>query len=141
MGDKIVVFGGSGFIGSHVCDKLSDADYNVHIFDIQKSPYLRQEQTMIVGDILDDRQVRNAISGAKAVYNFAGIADIDDASNRPIDTVRYNMVVSDDMRTMAFMGKKWEDEHKKWFTDGLHVTIRCSRIYLYPPMARPVLST
>jgi UDP-glucose 4-epimerase len=92
MGDKIVVFGGSGFIGSHVCDKLSDAGYDARIFDIQKSRYLRQDQTMVIGDILDDKQVKKAISGAKAVYNFAGIADIDDASNRPIDTVRYNIL-------------------------------------------------
>lgn len=92
MEKKIVVFGGSGFLGSHVCDKLSDDGYDVHIFDILESPYLRDEQTMIVGDILDDQQVRNTISGAEAVYNFAGIADIDDAFNRPIDTVRYNIL-------------------------------------------------
>lgn len=92
MGDKVVVFGGAGFIGSHVCDKLSDAGYDVSIFDIQKSKYLRQDQTMITGDILDASQVQEAISGAKAIYNFAGIADIDDASSRPIDTVRYNIL-------------------------------------------------
>ncbi len=92
MGDKVVVFGGSGFIGSHVCDKLTDAGYDVTIFDIQISKYLRQNQTMIVGDILDASQVSSAISGARAIYNFAGIADIDDAANRPIDTVRYNIL-------------------------------------------------
>lgn len=92
MRKKIVVFGGSGFIGSHVCDKLSDADYDVYIFDIDKSPYLRRDQTMLIGNILDTEQVREAVSGAEIVYNFAGIADIDEASNRPVDTVRYNIL-------------------------------------------------
>lgn len=89
---KVVVFGGSGFLGSHVCDKLSDAGHDVTIFDIRPSPYLRDDQTMIAGDILDETQVRQAVAGAGAVFNFAGIADIDEARNRPMDTVRYNIL-------------------------------------------------
>ena len=35
---KIVFFGGSGFLGSHVCDKLSDAGHDVTIVDLRPSP-------------------------------------------------------------------------------------------------------
>ena len=42
--DKVVVFGGSGFLGSHVADALTDAGYEVWIYDIKKSPYLREDQ-------------------------------------------------------------------------------------------------
>ena len=38
---KVVVFGGSGFLGSHVADQLSDSGYDVTIFDRQESKYLR----------------------------------------------------------------------------------------------------
>ena len=33
--NKILVIGGSGFLGSHVADALSDAGYQVKIFDRQ----------------------------------------------------------------------------------------------------------
>ena len=79
-------------MGSHVCDKLSDIGHEVTVFDICKSPWLRPDQRMIVGDILNGEQVRSAIAGAEAVYNFAGIADIGDAGKQPVNTVKYNIL-------------------------------------------------
>ncbi|MDR1360540.1 MAG: NAD(P)-dependent oxidoreductase [Deltaproteobacteria bacterium] len=89
---NITVFGGSGFLGSHVCDKLSDAGHRVTIFDLHPSPWTRPDQLMITGDILDEQAVQRAAAGAEAVYNFAGIADISEADARPADTVRYNVL-------------------------------------------------
>lgn len=89
---NITVFGGSGFLGSHVCDKLYDAGYNVTIFDIKPSSWLCSGQKMIVGDVLDKEKVKKSIMGAEVVFNFAGIADIGEANLRPIDTVRYNIL-------------------------------------------------
>ena len=48
---NVIVFGGSGFIGSHVADLLSNNNYNVTIYDLEKSKYLKKNQKMIVGDI------------------------------------------------------------------------------------------
>lgn len=89
---KITVFGGAGFLGSHVCDKLSDAGHEVVIYDIVLSPWLRPDQSMVVGDILDEKAVLKAVEGAGAVFNFAGIADIGEANGRPVDTVKYNIL-------------------------------------------------
>ena len=41
---EALVFGGSGFLGSHVADKLSENKYNVTIIDIKKSKYLKENQ-------------------------------------------------------------------------------------------------
>jgi UDP-glucose 4-epimerase len=87
-----VVYGGSGFLGSHVADALSDAGYQVRIFDREPSPYLRPDQKMIVGDIMNQDEVIEASRGCEYVYNFAGIADINDAKNRPVDTARINVL-------------------------------------------------
>lgn len=89
---KITVFGGSGFLGSHVCDKLSEAEHEVTNFDIRQSPWLRDDQKEIVGDILSINEVRRAVDGADIVFNFAGIADIGEANGRPVDTVRFNIL-------------------------------------------------
>jgi UDP-glucose 4-epimerase len=92
MSFVITVFGGSGFVGSHVCDKLSDAGHDVRIFDLVESPYLRPDQSMIQGDILNELHVQKAISGSEFVFNFAGIADIDEARERPLETIRHNIL-------------------------------------------------
>lgn len=89
---KILVTGGSGFLGSHVADALSDVGYEVTIFDIHKSPYLRLDQKMIVGDILDQECLDKAVENQDVVYHFAGIADIDECATRPVDTAKYNIL-------------------------------------------------
>ena len=89
---KVVVFGGSGFIGSHVADLLSEMGYDVTIFDVKESAYLRPDQNMVVGDILDFDLVRKTLDNVKVVYNFAGIADIEEAENNPIGTIKINIL-------------------------------------------------
>ena len=39
---KIVVLGGSGFLGSHLCDLLSSKGHDVKIFDIKSSKYKKK---------------------------------------------------------------------------------------------------
>jgi len=92
MTASVIVFGGSGFLGSHVADALSAAGFKVKIFDREKSPYVRPDQEMIVGDIMNQEQVIEAASGCCYIYNFAGIADINDAKNRPVDTAAVNVL-------------------------------------------------
>jgi UDP-glucose 4-epimerase len=92
MGKKVVVFGGGGFIGSHLADTLVDKGYEVAVFDRMESPYLRPEQEMIVGDILNIENVRNAIKGRNIVYHLAGVAGIDDASNDRLTSITANVL-------------------------------------------------
>jgi UDP-glucose 4-epimerase len=89
---KILITGGAGFLGSHVADALSDVGHDVTIFDVRHSPYLRVEQAMIVGDILDQQALVKAVEDFDVIYHFAGIADIDECTSRPIDTVKYNIL-------------------------------------------------
>ena len=91
-GERALVCGGSGFLGSHVADALSEAGYHVRIFDLVPSPYLRAGQEMVVGDLMDRQAVVAAGAGCVCVYNFGGIADIDAAKDRPLDTAAFNVV-------------------------------------------------
>ena len=59
--NSVVVFGGSGFLGSHTADELSRHGFNVTIYDINESKYLRDDQNMVIGDVLDNEKVHNVI--------------------------------------------------------------------------------
>ncbi len=89
---RITVFGGAGFLGSHICDKLSEAGHSVSIVDLHPSPWLRPDQQMIVGSILDEKIVHEAVSDAEMVFNYAGIADIGEANAKPVETARINVL-------------------------------------------------
>ncbi|MFC4313388.1 NAD-dependent epimerase/dehydratase family protein [Steroidobacter flavus] len=86
------VIGGSGFLGSHVADQLSDAGYDVVIFDRSPSPWLRSEQRMVIGDLLDLDAITAVTAGAQCVYNFAALADLNAARTRPLQTVQVNVL-------------------------------------------------
>jgi len=89
---KVIVFGGSGFLGSHVADILAEEKNNVFVYDQRPSYYLKKPQKMIIGDILDQGKVEKAVSGCDVVYNFAGISDIDQACRSPLDSVKINIL-------------------------------------------------
>lgn len=77
---KILVVGGAGFIGSHVADKLSEQGHKVIIYDIKNSLYIKQNQTMVLGDNHDSEKMRKVLDdGVDYVYNFSSIADIEEA--------------------------------------------------------------
>ena len=88
----VTVIGGSGFIGSHVADQLTEEGYHVKIFDCKDSPWRKENQEMIVGDMLDNDLLNKVIAGSKAVYNFAALADLDQARTLPVETVKSNIL-------------------------------------------------
>jgi len=122
---NITVFGGAGFLGSHVCDKLSDAGHAVTIFDLHPSPWLRPDQAMLTGDILDEAAVYAATAGADAVYNFAGIADIGEAGDRPLDTVKYNILGN----AIILEGAKKAGARRFVFASSLYVYSKSGGFY------------
>ena len=87
-----MVVGGSGFIGSHVADHLSDAGYQVIIYDKTKSQWLRNDQEIIIGDVEDSEKLNQAIVDAEVVYNFAALSDINQALKQPLKTININIV-------------------------------------------------
>ena len=89
---KAVVVGGGGFIGSHVADHLTDAGYQVIVYDKNYSQYLRKEQDMVVGDVLDSDDLNQVITGADEVYNFAALSDLNQALEQPIKTLNINVL-------------------------------------------------
>jgi UDP-glucose 4-epimerase len=91
---KILVFGGSGFLGCHVVDALMAKGYEVHIADLLPPKHGTEDYNYHHCDILQ-RDSINALFAShdfKAVYNFAGMADIDKAALNPLDTMKLNVL-------------------------------------------------
>jgi len=89
---KAVVVGGSGFIGSHVADCLTAKGYQVTIFDHIGSQWLLENQNMVIGDILDGGLLEQTIKRSEVVYNFAAIADLNQALDSPLKTAEVNII-------------------------------------------------
>lgn len=89
---RVTVIGGSGFLGSHVADQLSEAGHRVRIYDRIDSPWRRPDQEMIISDLLDLDRLDKAIIGSDVVYNFAALADLNEAIERPLETVQVNVL-------------------------------------------------
>ena len=47
---------------------------------------------MLVGDLLNEALLDQAIAGSEVVYNFAAIADLDKASATPVESARVNVL-------------------------------------------------
>ena len=89
---KITICGGSGFLGSHIADELSNAEHEVTIFDIMESPWKNINQKMLVGSLLDKKAINEAVKDSDYVFNFAGISDIGDANLNPHKSAEVNIL-------------------------------------------------
>lgn len=88
---KVGVIGGSGFIGSHVVDKLVDAGHDVTVFDIM-TPH-RSDVRHIVADILDGGRTTVALAGEyDAIYLLAAVANVNDVYHIPVESMQTNVM-------------------------------------------------
>lgn len=90
--NNILVIGGSGFIGSHTADTLSQIGKKVTILDKINSSWLRDDQKMIVGDTMNVDVLKSSMKGIDCIYYFAGIADIKEAKTDPYKTIETNIM-------------------------------------------------
>ena len=81
-GERVLVTGGCGFIGSHLVDKLLSLGYLVTVLDNLETgniTYLdlgNPNLTVIVGDVMDRRAVRLALSGVTGVFHLAAASKV-----------------------------------------------------------------
>jgi UDP-glucose 4-epimerase len=89
---KVLVTGGSGFIGSHVVDRLQIRGLEPRIFDLVPSPHHRAgDVDTVLGDLCDPDAVRDALQGCDAVIHLAALADVDQVTKDPALADRVNV--------------------------------------------------
>lgn len=88
---KVLVTGGSGFIGSHVVDKLLDAGHEPRILDLQRSDWHDGTVETALADLGDPGAVRAAVEGFEAVLHLAAVADVYQVVEQPARTDAVNV--------------------------------------------------
>jgi UDP-glucose 4-epimerase len=84
----IAVTGGSGFIGSHIVDKLIEKGYDVGVIDV-KHPH-RNDVKHLKTDVLNREELVKATRDVEYIYHLAALANIDDVYRNPVLGVRVN---------------------------------------------------
>ncbi|HEX6761562.1 MAG TPA: NAD-dependent epimerase/dehydratase family protein [Gaiellaceae bacterium] len=89
---KVLVTGGSGFIGSHVVDRLEAHGHDPRIFDLVPSPYRPPGGVdTVLGDLCLADDVREAVAGCDAVVHLAAVADVDLVARDPAHADQVNV--------------------------------------------------
>lgn len=89
---KAIVFGGSGFIGSHLVESLFKRGFQVIAADIFKYKFFSKKIIFKKINIKDKKKVFNLIKNVDIVYNFAAIADIQASYDDPLKTMDVNVM-------------------------------------------------
>ncbi len=88
---RVLVTGGSGFIGSHVVDKLADAGHEPRIYDLQPSPHHEPGSVdTVVGDLFDHEALCAAMEDTEAVVHLAAYADVGIVAKEPVEAEECN---------------------------------------------------
>ena len=88
---KVIVTGGSGFIGSHVVDALRDAGCDVTVVDYRVQPH-RQDVGFENVDLMDLSSVLSATRGAEHIFHLAAVSNVNYAYKYPVYTTSLNVV-------------------------------------------------
>jgi UDP-glucose 4-epimerase len=90
---KILITGGSGFVGSHMVKKFSENDNEVTIFDISEPRFELNEKTnFIKGDIFNIDSLKAIVEKNNVVVHLIGLADSSAAQKNPQKSFLLNVV-------------------------------------------------
>ncbi len=89
---KVLILGGAGFLGSYVVDELTGRGYQVSVFDQAAPRFPNEAVTYQQGNVMDAKAVNRAVEGQDVIYNFAGLADLNDSIDRPLETMNLNIM-------------------------------------------------
>lgn len=97
---KVLVFGGAGFIGSHLCEQLIQEGASVTVFDnlqtgrtANLAKILKHRRFRFVeAEVRDRKKVRQTVPGHDVIFHFCDDSDIRSAAEHPDTYVEQNVM-------------------------------------------------
>lgn len=89
---KVLITGGSGFIGQHLAKKFLDSGRDVTIFDIAEPTLDELKGAYISGDVFDSKKINDTIKDHDVVIHLVGLADSGIAQKDPVESFRLNLL-------------------------------------------------
>jgi UDP-glucose 4-epimerase len=92
---KILITGGSGFIGSHIVEHYQDLAEEIRVLDNLRTGYRHNldglRHTFLEGSITDRELVRQAVSGVDYVFHLAAMVSVPESMSKPGECVDINV--------------------------------------------------
>ncbi|NLP02889.1 MAG: SDR family NAD(P)-dependent oxidoreductase [Fibrobacter sp.] len=101
-GQKVVVTGGAGFIGTNLCHRLASDGYQVLLYDnLSRKGSEKNLKWLIdthgssiqarIADVRDQKALREALDGAQRVYHFAAQVAVTRSLDDPLEDFEINL--------------------------------------------------
>ena len=92
---KILVTGGSGFIGSHIVEHYQELAEEIRVLDNLRTGYRRNleglRHTFIEGSVTDRDLVGKAVEGIDLIFHLAALVSVPESMARPAECVDINV--------------------------------------------------
>lgn len=88
---QILITGGSGFIGTHLAERLREASHAVRVLDIQPPAQKIEGVEYQQGDIRDRRAIENALEGVDTVFHLAALVSVPICREKPEESESINV--------------------------------------------------
>lgn len=85
---KILVTGGAGFLGTHLCRALNEAGHELKIIDLKENP----EFPTVVADVRDTERMLEEVKDVDAVFHLASLIEAGESVEEPAKYTDYNVM-------------------------------------------------
>ena len=95
---RVLITGGAGFIGSHLCDEVLKQGNDVTILDNlstgtnENISHVKDKISVQYGDIRDKRLVENLIADSELVLHMAAAVGVNTILNNPVESILTNVL-------------------------------------------------
>ena len=107
---RILITGGAGYIGSHVCNLLLDKGFKVTVIDnliTGNKELVPKKAKLIIADIADEKKIEDVIANEKfdLVMHFAGLIRVDESVKEPEKYNEFNFEKAKKFLNICFKNK------------------------------------